>query len=85
MQCNCGKKTVPTTFQITTLDKAIEYNPLVEPEHLPITVDMDICPTCGRMKIKVFSDEVLVWANHRMPRVNYQNRWAGRVKSAGTY
>ena len=61
MQCKCGSNTEPSNFQVKTLDKAIEWYPLVQPEHLPITVNLDICRGCGRMRRKVFSNQVLLW------------------------
>jgi hypothetical protein len=49
MQCNCGEKTEAKTYQVKLIDSAREWYPLAEPEHLPIRLELDICPACGRM------------------------------------
>ena len=61
MQCNCGDITEARTFTVTTLDQAIEWYPLAQPEHLPITITLDTCRGCGRARRKVFSNEKLLW------------------------
>ena len=61
MQCNCGNKTEPNTYRIKSIDHAREWFPLAEPEHLPIRLELDICPACGRTRRKVFSNKVLLW------------------------
>jgi hypothetical protein len=62
MQCNCGGQTEPRTYKVTLLDNARQWHPLVEPEHLPIRLELDVCKGCGRMQRKVYSrDKVLLW------------------------
>lgn len=48
MQCSCGEETKSAKHEVKTLKKAQEWYPLVEESNLPILVDQDFCPACGR-------------------------------------
>jgi hypothetical protein len=53
MQCPCGDETINQVHQVKTMAKALEWTKGV-PAALPIKIDQDKCPACGRLDFKVF-------------------------------
>ena len=53
MNCKCGGNTKNTAYEIKTLRTAREYQPSLIQQDLPITVDKDTCPSCGRCEINI--------------------------------
>ena len=50
MMCPCGETTVERQHEVKTLAKAREWFSGVEKTDLPILVNRDLCPSCGREK-----------------------------------
>jgi NAD-dependent dihydropyrimidine dehydrogenase PreA subunit len=55
MNCKCGGNTVNAVHQVKTLKKAVEYQASLNQQDLPITVDKDTCPSCGRCEINIIT------------------------------
>ena len=54
MQCNCGGETRESTHEVKTLGKAQEWDSTVTPGDLPIRVQQDRCPGCGRSRVTIY-------------------------------
>lgn len=54
MQCSCGANTVNLVHEVKTLKKSREWCGGVMPKHMPIQVDRDQCPSCGRERLMVW-------------------------------
>ena len=50
MMCPCGELTKECQHEVKTLAKAREWFGGVGKSDLPILVNRDICPSCGRQK-----------------------------------
>lgn len=48
MQCPCGSETALSSHEVKTLAKATEWYLAASDDVLPITIERDICPGCGR-------------------------------------
>ena len=53
MNCKCGGNTVNAVHKVKTLKQAVEYQPSLIQQDLPITVVRDTCPRCGRCEINI--------------------------------
>ena len=55
MNCKCGGNTVNAVHQVKTLKQAKIYQPSLIQQDLPITVNRDSCPRCGRCEINIIT------------------------------
>ena len=53
MQCPCGSETRNQVHQVKTMERALEWTGGYGAK-LPITVDQDKCPACGRIHLVVY-------------------------------
>lgn len=52
MQCPCGESTINQVHEVKTMAKAMQWTKGT-PADLPIKVDQDLCPACGRLEAMV--------------------------------
>ena len=56
MQCKCGAETKIQQHQVKTMAAASEWFDEIEEAQLPILVDQDKCPGCGRIAYSISSE-----------------------------
>lgn len=54
MQCKCGEETRIGTHEVKTLAGAMGWFDDVFDTDLPLTIEQDKCPACGRMHYEVY-------------------------------
>lgn len=62
MQCSCGEETKLASHEVKTLSKAIEWFSGIKEDQLPIVVEQDRCPACGRARRTIHFDGVIIHA-----------------------
>ena len=55
MNCPCGSQTAFFSHSVKRIEKAREWSARVEDGHLPVRIDRDCCPQCGRERAQIFS------------------------------
>ena len=53
--CKCGQETISSRHKVTTLKKAVEWVDFTTQKDLPLEIDQNKCPGCGRINYKVYS------------------------------
>ena len=61
MQCPCGDITEARTFTVEELKTARNWYPLASEAVLPITITLDTCRGCGRLRRTVSKDHRILW------------------------
>lgn len=56
MQCPCGRDTTPLSHRVKTLETALVWSEKVTEADLPVRIEQDRCPSCGRQRTRVFTD-----------------------------
>ena len=59
MQCPCGEETRAGSHQVKTLLKAQEWCQEATEADLPIMVEQERCPACGRQQTTITSESGL--------------------------
>jgi ribosomal protein S27AE len=48
MQCTCGSELTSSSHEVKTIKKAQEWATYAQEHDLPLRVEQDSCPRCGR-------------------------------------
>ncbi len=59
MNCKCGGNTTSTSHEVKSLKVAQEWEESITEGDLPVKIDNNICPACGRQYVMIFNDSKL--------------------------
>ena len=60
MQCPCGEETRMSSHLIKTIKKAREWHGETSTDNLPLTIEQDKCPACGRIHVEIYDGATLL-------------------------